>query len=103
MKPLISLGFVAANHRFTPTATLRPIAFGVVEKPYFRRFSCVFCGMTVNPIEKMWSKIKALLRSAKARTPTALNDAIAAALAAITPEDAAVGLPHAATVLFNML
>ncbi len=42
-----------------------------------------------NPIEKMWSKIKAALRSAKARTATALNDAIAAALAAITPKDAA--------------
>lgn len=42
-----------------------------------------------NPIEKMWSKIKAMLRSAKARTAAALNEAIAAALAAITPEDAA--------------
>jgi transposase len=42
-----------------------------------------------NPIEKMWSKMKAMLRSAKARTAAALNEAIAAALAAITPEDAA--------------
>ena len=42
-----------------------------------------------NPIEKMWSKVKAALRSAKARTTSALNHAIAAALAAITPEDAA--------------
>jgi len=42
-----------------------------------------------NPIEKMWSKIKAALRSAKARTRTALNRAIAAALSSVTPEDAA--------------
>lgn len=42
-----------------------------------------------NPIEKMWSKVKAALRAAKARTAAALNMAIAEALAAITPEDAA--------------
>ncbi len=42
-----------------------------------------------NPIEKLWSKVKAALRSAKARTTAALNDAIATALSAITPEDAA--------------
>jgi len=42
----------------------------------------------LNPIEKMWSKIKAARRSAKARTPAALNKAIAAALASVTREDA---------------
>jgi transposase len=42
-----------------------------------------------NPIEKMWSKVKALLRSAKARTPQALEAAIACALKSITPDDAA--------------
>jgi transposase len=42
-----------------------------------------------NPIEKLWSKVKAALRAAKARTVIALNRAIAAALDAITPEDAA--------------
>lgn len=42
----------------------------------------------LNPIEKMWSKVKALLRSAKARTPAALNRAIARALAAVTAKDA---------------
>ena len=42
----------------------------------------------LNPIEKMWSKIKAHLRAAQARTRDALDDAIGAALAAITPEDA---------------
>ena len=43
----------------------------------------------LNPIEKMWSKVKAALRSAKARTSAALNRAIARALASVTPEDAA--------------
>ena len=42
----------------------------------------------LNPIEKMWSKVKAFLRAAKARTQEALFDAIAAALKTITPQDA---------------
>ena len=42
----------------------------------------------LNPIEKMWSKVKEALRSAKARTPEALNDAIARALASVTAADA---------------
>ena len=37
----------------------------------------------LNPIEKMWSKIKALLRSAEARACEELLDAIAAALQAV--------------------
>jgi len=37
----------------------------------------------------MWSKIKELLRAAKARTPPALEAAIARALKSITPDDAA--------------
>ena len=41
-----------------------------------------------NPIEKMWSKVKACLRCAEARTPAALLEAIAAALTSITPQDA---------------
>ena len=42
----------------------------------------------LNPIEKMWSKVKEFLRAAKARTEEALWAAIAAALEAITPQDA---------------
>jgi transposase len=41
-----------------------------------------------NPIEKMWSKVKALLRSAKARTEETLLAAIGAALARVTAQDA---------------
>lgn len=42
----------------------------------------------LNPIEKMWSKIKAFLRKAKARTQEALEKAIKEALEAVTPQDA---------------
>jgi len=42
----------------------------------------------LNPIEKMWSKIKSLLRGAEARTPADLITAIGQALAQVTPQDA---------------
>jgi transposase len=42
----------------------------------------------LNPIEKMWSKLKEFLRSAEARTQPSLIQAIASALEAITPQDA---------------
>jgi transposase len=42
----------------------------------------------LNPIEKMWSKIKSLLRAAEARTPADLIAAIGQALARVTPKDA---------------
>ena len=41
----------------------------------------------LNPIEKMWSKIKAILRQIKARTETELIAAIAQALDQITSKD----------------
>ena len=42
----------------------------------------------LNPIEMMWSKVKALLRKAQARTHPDLLHAIASALNAVTPQDA---------------
>ena len=42
----------------------------------------------LNPIEKMWSKIKSLLRAAEARTPADLITAIGLALTKVTPQDA---------------
>lgn len=42
-----------------------------------------------NPIEKMWSKIKTLLRGYAARTQQELSEAISQAFAAVIPEDAA--------------
>lgn len=43
----------------------------------------------MNPIEKAWSKLKQFLRAAKARTEEQLQEALAEALNAITPHDAA--------------
>lgn len=40
-----------------------------------------------NPIENMWSKVKAILRTTAARTFDTVIDAVARALDAITPED----------------
>ena len=42
----------------------------------------------LNPIEKMWSKIKQVLKGIKARTRADLEKAIGKALDCITPEDA---------------
>jgi transposase len=42
----------------------------------------------LKPIEMMWSKLKALLRKAQARTDAELLHAIAAALRSVTPQDA---------------
>jgi transposase len=42
----------------------------------------------LNPIEKMWSKIKNLLRSLEARTPEQLDEAISMAFSKVTAKDA---------------
>lgn len=42
----------------------------------------------LNPIEMMWSKVKALLRKAQARNHPDLLAAVSSALAAVTPQDA---------------
>lgn len=47
-----------------------------------------------NPIELAWSKLKALLRTAKARTVDALNEAIAESMKLITHQDAAGWFRH---------
>lgn len=47
-----------------------------------------------NPIEQAWSKIKQLLRAAKARTLEALESAVAEALAAVTAENASAWFAH---------
>lgn len=41
----------------------------------------------LNPIEKMWSKVKAFLRKVKARTPEALYQAIGQAMEKVSNQD----------------
>jgi transposase len=48
----------------------------------------------LNPIEMMWSKVKNTLRSAEARTESALTQAIASALALVTRQDAINWFAH---------
>jgi transposase len=45
----------------------------------------------LNPIEKMWSKVKNFLRSIEARTQAALIEAIGLALQIVTAQDAMNG------------
>lgn len=64
-------------------ATLALIEAAGAEARFLPAYSPDF-----NPIEKMWSKVKAHLRSAEARDPAALDRAIGAALTQVTPNDA---------------
>lgn len=47
-----------------------------------------------NPIEQAWSRLKQLLRGARARLLEQLEPALTAALAAITPQDARAFFQH---------
>ena len=49
----------------------------------------------LNPIEEAFSKIKGIVRKVGARTRQALLEAVAMALSAVTPEDAAGWFAHA--------
>jgi len=54
-----------------------------------------------NPIEQCWSKIKLILRTLKARTAEALEQAVAQALAAITPDNARAWFAHCGYSIHN--
>ena len=69
-----------APHKSEPTLSL--IAQAGAEVLFLPAYSPDF-----NPIEQMWSKIKSSLRTAQARTQPALIQAIASALAGVTPQD----------------
>lgn len=53
----------------------------------------------LNPIEECWSKVKSLLRAAKARTREALDAAVDKAMSAVGPVDAAGWFDHAGYVV----
>ncbi|MGH9475532.1 MAG: IS630 family transposase [Terriglobales bacterium] len=57
------------------------------------------CSPDLNPIEKAWSKLKTLLRTAKARSNEALEAAIASSLPALTANDARAWFHHAGIAL----
>lgn len=68
-------------HKSEPTLTL--IAQAGAEVRFLPAYS-----PDLNPIEKMWSKVKNGLRTAEARTQPDLQQAIGAALASVTRQDA---------------
>jgi transposase len=70
-----------APHKSEPTLEL--IAQAGAEVLFLPAYSPDF-----NPIEKMGSKVKTLLRTAEARTPEELVHAIGTALAKVTAKDA---------------
>jgi len=65
------------------TAQVRPL----IERARARLLYLPPYSPDLNPIEKMWSKIKTLLRGAKARTAQALTEAVASALTAVSKTD----------------
>jgi len=70
-----------SSHKNEPT--LEWLAQAGVEVVFLPPYS-----PDLNPIEKMWSKVKAALRSAAARTPADLVEAIGDALRCVTRQDA---------------
>jgi transposase len=68
---------------------LRALAEAGVEVLFLPAYS-----PDLNPIEKMWSKIKTFLRGAEARTPADLALAIGRALDSVTRQDAINWFAH---------
>lgn len=86
LRPTLQPGDVVILDNLSPhkhPETIRLIAQAGARVRYLPPYS-----PDLNPIAKMWSKVKAALRSAKARTQPALEAAIAGALAAVTAADA---------------
>ena len=64
----------------------------------------------LSPVEEMWSKVKGILRSIKARTQDALLDAIGTALRAViiasvllSPVQGPLGIANSALVLVSII
>jgi transposase len=86
LAPTLQPGDLVIMDNLTPhksVATLELITRRGAEVRFLPAYS-----PDLNPIEKMWSKVKTLLRRAEARTLETLTEAIAAALARVTPQDA---------------
>jgi len=84
--PTLKSGDVVVMDNLSPHKNSETV--GLIEQRGARVLFLPPYSPDLNPIEKMWSKVKECLRSAKARTQEALLSAIASALAAVTPADA---------------
>jgi len=84
--PTLRTGDIVVMDNLTPhksEATLALIRQAGAEVLFLPAYS-----PDLNPIEKMWSKLKNWLRRLEARTPEDLVQAIGQALAQVTPQDA---------------
>ena len=86
LRPTLRLGDIVVMDNLSPhksDPTLALITTAGAQVLFLPAYS-----PDLNPIEKMWSKVKALLRTAEARTTTDLVTAIGQALAQVTAQDA---------------
>lgn len=83
---IVALDNLSVHRASWVARTLRKAGVGVWYLPPY--------SPDYNPIEKVWAKVKALLRKAAARTTEALWDAIADALRAVTADDCANSFAH---------
>ena len=77
---IVVLDNLSAHH---DTESLRLIEATQAELRFLPPYS-----PDLNPIEKMWSKVKEFLRDARARTEEELYEAIGLALKTVMPRDA---------------
>jgi len=86
LSPMLRAGDVVVMDNLPPHKDAASLGL-IAQRGAEVRFLPVY-SPDLNPIEKMWSKVKGLLRSAEARTQPALHEAITYALAKVTPQDA---------------
>lgn len=94
LAPALCVGQVVVMDRLGAHRTRR--VRELIEKRGCRLWLLPSYSPDLNPIEEAFSKIKALLKKAAARTKEALLEAIAEALSAVTPEDAQGWFAHCA-------
>ncbi len=86
LAPTLRTGDVVVMDNLSPHKS--PETIGIIEQAGGSvRFLPAY-SPDLNPIEKMWSKIKGKLRAAKARSRRSLDHAIARALKTVTAADA---------------
>lgn len=84
--PTLRAGDLVIMDNLSPHKNEQTLAF--IEKAGAQAQFLPAYSPDLNPIEKMWSKIKQSLRSSEARTNEALLEAIASALKSVTAQDA---------------
>jgi transposase len=84
--PTLQPGDIVVLDNLTPHKS--PATLALIEQAGAQVYFLPAYSPDLNPIEKMWSKVKQLLRSAEARNLPDLHQAIAEALESVTIQDA---------------